>query len=105
MSNDDERFNITTPLGFSVRTSNSYWNALLVKHPYFEDIEPLIQQALSQPDEVRRSSHDPGVILFYCRIKFQRWAVAVTRKLEDDGFLITAYQTSAIKEGETLWPK
>ncbi len=103
--NDEERFNILTPLGFSVRTSDRHWAALLEKHPYLEDIEPLIQQALSQPEEVRRSSQDPGVLLFYCQIKFQRWAVAVARQLEDDGFLITAYQTSAIKEGEKLWPK
>ena len=101
---DDERFNIETPLGSSVRTSNRHWSALIEKHPYLEDIEHFIQLALSQREEVRRSSKDPDVILFYFQIKFRRWAVAVTRQLEKEGFLITAYQTGAIKEGEILWP-
>ncbi len=32
-------------------------------------------------------------------------AKAVTRRLNDEGFLITAYQTDAIKEGESIWHK
>ena len=38
-------------------------------------------------------------------LKERRWVVAVARRLNGDGFLITAYQTDAIKEGETLWHK
>jgi hypothetical protein len=30
---------------------------------------------------------------------------AIIRKLNGDGFLITAYTTDAIKEGEILWQK
>jgi hypothetical protein len=45
---------------------------------------------------------------FYCFTglrKPQLWVVAVTRRLNGEGFLITAYQTDAIKEGVLLWPR
>jgi hypothetical protein len=97
------RFEILTPLGFTVRTSDEYWQRLLIKHPDIEDLEEVIQLALSTPDEVRRSSRDVDVFLFYRMRRKERWAVAVARRVNGDGFLITAYQTDAIKEGETVW--
>lgn len=97
------KFKILTPLGFTVRTSENYWQRLVAKHPDIEDLEELVQQALADPDEIRRSSRDEGVLLFYLIRKENRWVVAVARRLNGDGFLITAYQTDAIKEGETIW--
>jgi hypothetical protein len=97
------KFEILTPLGFTVRTSESYWQRLITKHPDVEDLEELVQQALASPDEVRRSSRDEGVLLFYLVRSERRWVVAVARRLNGDGFLITAYQTDAIKEGESIW--
>ena len=99
------KFEILTPLNFTVRTSEEYWNKLIVKHPDIADLEIEIQQALASPDEIRRSSRNPNVLLFYLVLKERRWVVAVARRLNGDGFLITAYQTDAIKEGETLWHK
>ncbi len=99
------KFEILTPLNFTVRTSTEYWEKLIVKHPDIADLELEIQQALANPDEIRRSSRDPNLLLFYLVLKEKRWVVAVARKLNGDGFLITAYQTDAIKEGETLWHK
>ncbi len=68
-----------------------------------EDLEALVQQALADPDEIRRSSRDDEVLLFYLAHREKRWVVAVARRLNGDGFLITAYQTDVIKEGESLW--
>jgi hypothetical protein len=99
------KFEIVTPLGFTVRTSEEYWQKLIVKHPDIADLETEVKQALANPNEIRQSSRDPNVLLFYLILKKTRWVVAVARKLNGDGFLITAYQTDAIKEGETLWPK
>jgi hypothetical protein len=78
---------------------------LLLKHPDIEELEHFVQLALSAPDEVRRSSRDVRVLLFYKARQEKRWVVAVARRLNGDGFLITAYQTDAIKEGEILWLK
>jgi hypothetical protein len=33
------------------------------------------------------------------------WTCAVAKREDDDGFLITAYPTDAIKEGIRVWPK
>jgi len=44
-----------------------------------------------------------NVFLFYLQRQEKRWVVAVARKLNGDGFLITAYQTDSIKEGTQLW--
>jgi hypothetical protein len=97
------KFEILTPLNFTVRTSEEYWQKLIVKHPDIADLEAEVRQALNSPDEIRRSSRDPNLLLFYLTLKEKRWVVA--RRLNGDGFLITAYQTDAIKEGETLWHK
>jgi hypothetical protein len=99
------KFEIFTPLNFTVRTSEEYWQTLIVKHPDIADLEAEVRQALNSPDEIRRSSRDSNLLLFYLTLKEKRWVVAVARRLNGDGFLITAYQTDAIKEGETLWHK
>jgi len=44
------------------------------------------------------------VLLFYKASGDRRWVCAVCRRLNGDGFLITAYPTDAIKEGDHLWP-
>jgi hypothetical protein len=97
------KFEILTPLNFTVRTSEEYWQKLIIKHPDIADLEAEVKQALNSPDEIRRSSRDPNLLLFYLTLKEKRWVVAVARRLNGDRFLITAYQTDAIKEGETLW--
>lgn len=99
------KFDILTPLGFTVRTSNNYWQRLVEKHPDIEEIEVLIFQTLAFPDQIRQSRSDAEVLLFYRLYKQKRWVVAVARRLNGDGFLVTAYQTDAIKEGQQLWHK
>jgi hypothetical protein len=48
------KFEVLTPLGFTVRTSENYWQRLITKHPDIEDLEEFVQQALTSPDEVQR---------------------------------------------------
>lgn len=97
------KFELLTPLGFTVRTSESYWQRLIIKHPDIANLEELVKQTLVSPDQVRRSSRDSGVLSFYLARNEKRWVVAVARRLNGNGFLITAYQTDAIKEGEIIW--
>jgi len=101
----DTKFTIFTPLGFTVRTTESYWQTLLIKHPDIARYETEIEQTLNQPDAIDQSQRDINVLLFYRTLKARRWLVAVARRLDEDGYLITAYQTDAIKTGEKLWPK
>ena len=62
-----------------------------------------VMEALAEPDEVRRSSKDPNVLLFYRMERPRRWLCVVAKRLGSEGFLITAYPTDAIKTGEQLW--
>lgn len=63
---------VLTPLGFTVRTSQRYWQKIITKHPDLAD-----------------------------RLE----VVAATRRLNGDGFLVTAYRTDAVKEGAQIWPR
>jgi hypothetical protein len=45
------------------------------------------------------------VYLFYREDGVRRWVCAVTKQVDEKGFLITAYRTSAIKEGAVLWQR
>ena len=106
LDDDDLLFELVTPLGFSVRTTVRYWNLIVtVKHPVMRDRLEDVKMTLSNSDEIRQSRSDPAVCLFYRDDGDRRWLCAVTRRLNGDGFLITAYRTSALKEGVALWQK
>ena len=98
-------FEVQTPLGFKVRTTRAYWLKIVsFKHPVMKGHEKAVIQALKEPFEIRRSKRDPRVFLFYT--KGERHLVcAVARRLDGEGFLVTAYLTDKIKEGEKVWPK
>jgi hypothetical protein len=105
-TNDYFVFDVETPLGFWVRTTVSYWHLITtIKHPAIQGRETAVQNTLSNPDTVRLSKTDPNVYLFYRSDGLERWVCAVARRLNGDGFLITAYRTSNIKEGIQIWPK
>ena len=97
-------FETATPLGFRVRTSARYWARILLKHPDLDGREDALRVTLAQPASIRRSSRDPLVLLFYYP-DGHRWLVAVARRLNGEGFLVTAYRTDTIKEGVQVWPK
>jgi len=98
-------FDVTTPLGFRVRCSSSYWQFLIAnKHPVMQGREAEAAQVLAEPEEVRRSRKDPAILLFYRR-SAGRWFCVAARREEGTGFLITAYPTDAIKAGETIWTR
>lgn len=99
-------FDVPTPLGFSVRTTYDYWKIIVnIKHPVMMGRAADVRDTLQYPDEVRQSKSDDGVFLFYRVEREKRWLCAVARRLNGDGFLITAYVTDAIKEGIQVWPK
>jgi len=101
----DPLFEVDTPLGFRVRVGRAHWEFIIrVKHPAMAGREVDVQAALSEPDEVRRSRVDTNVLLFYKVAGTRRWVCAVCRQLNGDGFLITAYPTDVIKEGDRIWP-
>jgi len=99
-------FDVLTPLGFYVRTTEQYWQHIITaKHRSIADKLTEVKMTLGEPAEIHRSLMDDDVLLFYRPIKPGRWLCCVTRRLEWEGFLITAYLTDNIKEGEQIWRK
>ncbi|MBF0228140.1 MAG: DUF4258 domain-containing protein [Desulfamplus sp.] len=99
-------FEILTPLGFSVRVTHDYWNLIsTIKHPVMANKIIEVQETLRDPYEIRLSRKDSAVYLFYRSEHISRWVCAVAKRLNGDGFLITAYPTDSIKEGEQIWLK
>ena len=99
-------FNVITPLGFRVRVTRSYWELIVtIKHPAMAGHEKEVMQVLEKPEEVRQSKGDPVVYLFYKTQCIGRWVCVVTKRLDGEGFLVTAYPTDSIKEGVKIWPK
>ena len=97
-------FPVFTPLGFSVRTTANYWALIETKHPRLRGWLSEVAHTLRVPDEIRHSQHDPAVYLFY-RADQRRYLCAVVKRVNGEGFLITAYPCDKIKEGEVIWPK
>jgi hypothetical protein len=64
----------------------------------------LLQEFKGQ-DEIRLSKADSQVYWFYRDDGAKRWVCAVAKRSNGEGSLITAYRTSAIKEGALLWQK
>lgn len=99
-------FEVMTPLGFRVRVTVGYWQLITtIKHPVMAGRELQVKAALGEPDEIRTSTRDSAVYLFYKSEREGRWVCAVSRRLDGEGFLITAYPTDAVKEGERVWLK
>ncbi len=72
----DVLFEVLTPLGFTVRASKTYWDVIVtIKLP--------VMAGRERPE---------------------RWVCAVAKRLNGDGFLITAYPTDVVKEGVQVWP-
>ena len=42
-------FEISTPLGFTVRTSETYWQKIIIKHPDIAELIELVQETLHNP--------------------------------------------------------
>lgn len=96
-------FRITTPLGSSIRTTESYWQLIQTKHPEIKGMLALVKNTLALPDFITISRIDKSVFLFYRKIN-SYWLCAVTKCTGIEGFLITTYITDKIKEGEKVWP-
>jgi len=97
-------FSLKTPLKIEVRTTIQYWEYLVtLKHPVMKSKENIVKVALQMPDEIRQSKMDKDVFLYYKQ--FDRLYCVVVRHAGTEGFLITAYPTDKVKEGDVIWTK
>src|SRR5215813_5761077 len=96
-------FEVLTPLGFTVRTTVKYWSLIETKRPKLRGRAQEFVAVLGHPDQVCQSRQDATVYLFY-RVDQSRLLCAVTKRLDGEGFLLTAYPCDKVKEGDSIWP-
>src|SRR3989339_871394 len=96
------KFEVFCVLGILIRTTVDHWNTITKeKHLEIYNKEKEIVSALTDPCEIRKSSKDKNVYLYYIKIG-KYYYCAVARHLNGEGFLITAYLTNNLKEGEIV---
>jgi hypothetical protein len=96
-------FDVATPLGLSVRTMVDYWSLLEVKHLKLRGRSQDVAHVLAHPDRVCQRRQDRAVFPYY-RADQQRLRCAGVKRLNGEGFLITAYLCDTTKAGDRIWP-
>lgn len=99
-------FQTKTPLGVTIRTTKEYWKRIIeTKHPSVKKFEKEAKEALRKPDQIRRSRQDSKVHLYYKKIGKLSICIVADHLNRKKGYIITAYLTDRIKEGEEIYVK
>lgn len=102
----DILFEIQTPLGVRVRTTKVYWETIIsTKHPSIAKYRKKVEEALRDPEQIRRSKQDLRVHLYYKNIGKINICIVADHVDAISGYIITAYLTDRIKEGEEIYVK
>ena len=102
---NDIYFEVISSFNKKIRTTRSHWELITkIKHPEIEGKEEAVKECLRSPVEIRKSSEDSEVLLHY-KEEGSYFLCVVVRHLNGEGFIITAYITDKIKEGEIVWKK
>ena len=97
-------FAVKTPLNIEVKTTVTYWEYVItIKHKVMKGKEDIVKTTLQASDEIRQSRTDKEVFLYYKQ--FDKLYCVVVRHTEMEGFLITAYPTDKVKEGDVIWTR
>ncbi len=92
--------------GRSVRLTGERLGHIL-EHPEMIEMEPEIAKVLQEPKSVRRSLSDESSLLFYGWFGNtpvgSKWMCIVVKYVGMDAFIVTAYLTDKIKNGEDVW--
>lgn len=98
-------FEVKSKLGKLISTTKAYWKIITeIKHPIMKGKQKWVMKTLAGPGIIKRSSKDRDVYLYYRRLD-DKFLCAVIKHENGTGFLITAYLTDKIKEGDIIWTK
>lgn len=90
--------------GVVIRFPGERWFHIVENHDDLAGRYDDILEAIECPDFILRGYKD--AMLAVRRIRLNRWLVVVYKEIsEEDGFIVTAYQTSKIKKEDIIWRK
>ena len=100
-------FRVTSPRGYSVVLTRNRWREIVrFKHPAVRAYQSEAERCVTEPDLIRASEKDADVHLHYLQLSPQKHLCVVTAPSDDDvHFVVTAYLTARIKQGDELWKK
>ncbi len=80
----------------------------ILRHHEMADMDAAVRNTLREPQKVIQSRTDEHVALHYRyyhgTIVGDKWLCVVVKCTGDDVFIITAYLTDTVKQGDLLWP-
>lgn len=97
-------FEVLCPLDCTIRTTTWHWFDIRLKHQTHNFIAEDVEKCIHCPDIIIKSIKDESVFLCY-KTHTKYILVAVCKRINGQGFLITAYLTDKIKKGQLLWQK
>lgn len=100
-------FRVSSPLGYVVVLTRNRWREIIrFKHPAVAKCQDEARQCVSQPDVIRSSAKNPNVHLYYLQLKTQQYlCVVIAPGQSEERFVVTAYLTTRLKEGDVLWKR
>ena len=95
--------------GRRIQLTDEGWAHIIHRHHYMSDFQEEISETLLDPDEIRRSISVPETTRLYYKWYYgtsrgDKWVCVVVKVLPNEAFLVSAYATDKIKEGELIWP-
>lgn len=101
----EKEFEIECKLGKLIFTSKDYWKIITeIKHKTIRGKQKSVMQTLKNPDIIKRSLKDSDVCLYYRKTEDKILCV-VSKHENGNGFIVTAYFTKKIKQGDIIWTK
>lgn len=101
-------FKIFSKMGKAVSLNEDRWRHIL-NHPEMKDQLDGIKETVMNPDEVRESTHDPSILLFYKLYEetpvTEKYLLVVIETQNREGFIVTAFFTDRVKKGGVVWKK
>ncbi len=100
--------NLRDYLGRAVRLTDERL-AHIHEHPEMSGLDGAIATTLERPHRVVHSTSDENAELF-CRLLShtvvgEKYLCVVTKRVDADAFVLTAYLTDGINPGVTIWPR
>ena len=93
--------------GNLIELTEERWQHIVTQHPEIAPYQQEIAQRLVQSTLVKESKRDELVWLYdrYFDTIFDGKYILVVVKVNERKFILTAFITDYIRQGETVWPK